>query len=127
MACPGHASHTFLRSLLLTSASLPPSRVAVLDNADRIPVVIKDTLAAAALAVRLVVAALAKELQVVPAVGDVRVVDVRRRQRRLVVYDEAPVFRRLADELLVLAAFADKVLTGCVRLGYPAPAPGFIE
>lgn len=62
MACLGHAGHTFLRGLLLTSASLPPSRVAVLDNADRIPVVVKDTLAAAALAVRLVVAALAEEL-----------------------------------------------------------------
>ena len=62
MACPGHTGHTFLRGLLLTSAPLPPSCVAVLDDTDRIPVVVKDALAAAALAVRLVMAALAEEL-----------------------------------------------------------------
>lgn len=127
MACSGHASHTSLCGLLLTSASLPPSRIAVLDDTDRISVVVKDTLAAVALAVRLVMAALAEKLQVIPAVGNVRIVDVLRRKRRLVVHDEAPVFRRFADELLVLTSFADKMLTSRVRLGYPAPAPGFIK
>ncbi len=119
--------HNFLCILLLPSAFLPPSRVAVLNDANRITVIVKDTLAAAALAVCLIMAALAQELQIVPTVGNVWVVYILRRERCLVVYDEAPFFRRLADELLILAAFADKVLAQGICLSNPAPTPGFVK